>query len=84
MRDGYVNRMARVGIAPGDDFDTEENEVGAEGPAAWMRCSRKIYRHMLARMDLDDDRVVPLIGADHVALRHQLFEAKHTVRVVQV
>ena len=49
-----------------------------------MRRSSKIYRHMLARMDLDDDRMVLLIDADHVAPRHQLFEAKHTVRVVQV
>ena len=57
---------------------------GAEGLAAWMRRSSKIYRHMLARMDLDDDRVVLLIDADHVTPRHQLFEAKHTVRVVQV
>ena len=83
MWDGYVNRMARVGIAPGDDFDTEENEIGAEALAEWVRRNIKIYRHMLARM-ADGDRVVLFIGADHVAPIRELFEANHTVRVATV
>ena len=85
MYDGYVNRLARVGIVPGDDFDERENEVGAELLAEWVRRNIKIYRHMLARTDYDArDRIVLFIGADHVAPIRQLFEANLNVRVREV
>jgi len=85
MYDGYVNRMARVGIVPGDDFDRQENEIGAELLAEWTRRNIKIYRHMLARLDYDaGQRVVLFMGADHIQPLRQLFEANFNVRVVEV
>ena len=84
MYDGYVNRLARVGIVEGDDFDEHENEIGAELLAEWVRRNIKIYRHILARTDYDArDRIVLFIGADHVQPLRQLFEANLNFRVVE-
>ena len=85
MYDGYVNRLARVGIVPGDDFDEADNEIGAELLAEWTRRNIKIYRHILARLDYEaGERVVLFIGADHVRPIRDLFEANFNVRVVEV
>lgn len=85
MYDGYVNRLARVGIVPGDDFDELDNEVGGDLLAEWLRRNIKIYREILARTDYDGgERIVVFIGADHVAPMRQFFEANLNFRVVEV
>lgn len=85
MYDGYVNALARVGIVSGDDFDLEENEIGAELLSQWVRRNIKIYRHVLARTDyLAQDRIVIFIGADHVQPLRQFFEANLNFKVVEV
>lgn len=84
MYDGYVNRLLRVGMREGD-FPYDENEVGGDLLAEWVRRNILIYRMMLARVEYDaDERVVLFIGADHVAPIRQFFEANYTVRVVEV
>lgn len=85
MYDGYVNRMARVGIAPGDDFDQRTNGIGGQHVAEWVRRNIKIYREVLARTDYAaGDRIVVFIGADHVTPMRQFFEANLNFRVVEV
>jgi hypothetical protein len=85
MFDQYVNRLARVGIVAGDDFDLEDNEIGAELLSQWMMRNIKIYRHVLARTDHDArERIVIFIGSDHVQPLRLLFGSNLNFRVVEL
>lgn len=85
MYDAYVNRMARVGIAPDDDFDTASNGIGGQHLAEWVRRNIKIYRMILSRTTYaPGERIVVIIGADHVAPLRQLLQANLNFRVVDV
>ncbi|HEX9950858.1 MAG TPA: DUF5694 domain-containing protein [Rubricoccaceae bacterium] len=85
MYDGYVNRLARVGIVSGNDFDEQDNEVGADLVGAWLTRNVKIYREVLARTDYAGrDRLVVFIGADHVEPLRQLFQSNFNFRVAAV
>lgn len=85
MYDLYVNRFARVGIVPGDDFDEYDNEVGGDLLAEWVRRNIKIYREILSRTSYEGgERLLIFIGSDHVAPMRQFFEANLNFKVVEV
>ena len=84
MYDGYVNSFARVGIVEGDDFDEQDNEVGGDLVAEWVRRNIKIYREILARTSYEPGDRLVIIGAGHVAPMRQFFEANLNFRVVEV
>lgn len=70
----YFGRLARVG----DD----DVEAGPDLVAEWYRRNMKIYRTVLDRLDYSEERILIIIGGDHVPPLEHFFASNVNFRVV--
>ena len=83
QHNGYIDRIIRVGIAPDDRLDLNDNESGGNLIGDWYRRKLLIYRHILGRTSFGEDRIVVIIGADHVHTLKQFFQDNFNFTVVE-
>ena len=74
VQDGYFSRMARIGH--------ETVDAGPDLVAEWYRRNIKIYWSVLDQLDYSEERIVIIIGGDHVPPLQHFFSSNAGFRVV--
>ncbi|NRB62332.1 MAG: hypothetical protein HRU40_04750 [Saprospiraceae bacterium] len=78
----YIANYPQIGSTDFYNYDDDDTLIGAELTADWYRRNIMIYTKMICQLDYKEDAIFLLMGADHIPIIKNLFDANPYFEVI--